>query len=435
MATNSGNAAPGTPLSLWSATASVRRVSYPILDTDLRADVAIVGGGYMGLSSALHLAEAGRSVVVLEAEDIGYGASGRNGGQANPGLRVTEAQLVQRFGERGRGLFRLGEEATDFLADLVHRKGLSCSFVRPGLIRLAHSDKALAGLEAFHKGATARGIATRMLSRDETSEMVGHVRYVGGLFDPRGGSVHPLDLAREIARVACDAGTRIFTRSQVTALVPGGGGWVAHSQRGAVTARQVIVATNGYSDGLVSGLARSLLPVNSFQIATAPLCSAAARRILPGGHAAYDSRRLVLYFRKSPDGRVILGGRASFSSARAHGSAGDYRVLERVVRGIFPALAVVPITHRWTGLVCLTPDSMPHYHVPAPGLHVVVGFNGRGVALAHRAGAWMARKLTGAIDSGGIPETPVSPIPLHAFRAPAANAVMRWHYAMDWLGY
>ena len=110
-------------------------------------------------------------------------------------------------------------------------------------------------------------------------------------------------------------------------------------------------------------------------------------------------------------------------------------MLERVVRGIFPELAVVPITHRWTGLVCLTANSMPHYHVPTPGLHVVVGFNGRGVALANRTGAWIARKLTGAIDSGEIPETPISQIPLHAFRAPAANAVMRWHYAMDWLGY
>ena len=249
MATHSKNAVPGTPIvSLWSATASVPHVSYPRLDVDLRADVAIVGGGYMGLSSALHLAEAGRSVVVLEAEDIGFGASGRNGGQANPGLRVTEAQLVERFGERGRGLFRLGEEATDFLADLVHRKSLRCSFVRPGVIRLAHSDKALAGLEAFHKGATARGIATRMLSKGETSKMVGDVRYIGGLFDPRGGSVHPLDLAREMARVSVDGGARIFTRSQVTALDPGGGGWVVRTRHGTVTARQVIVATNGYSD-------------------------------------------------------------------------------------------------------------------------------------------------------------------------------------------
>ena len=146
--------------------------------------------------------------------------------------------------------------------------------------------------------------------------MVGTSQYVGGLLDPRGGSVQPLDLARELARVASEAGAQIFTQSLVRRLAPNGNRWMLDCAHGNVLADQVIVATNGYSDGLVPNLARSLLPVNSFQIATDPLNPTVADQILKGGQAAYDSRRLILYFRKSPDGRMVLGGRASFSSAK-----------------------------------------------------------------------------------------------------------------------
>jgi glycine/D-amino acid oxidase-like deaminating enzyme len=421
--------------SLWADTARDAAFASAGLDGAFAADVAIVGGGFTGLSAALHLAEAGRPVCILEANTIGWGASGRNGGQVNPGLRFTEPQIVAKLGEAGRGLFRLGEEATDFLADLIERKALHCDFVRPGVIRLAHNRRALLAMQAACRAYSERGVAVRLLEPRAVEAIVGTARYLGGMIDPRGGSVQPLELARELARVAGAAGVVLFEHSPVTSLTPFGQGWKLASPRGTVTAKQVIVATNGYSDRLVPRLAQSLLPVNSFQIATAPLAAALDASILPERHAVFDSRRLILYFRKSPAGHVILGGRASFSSA-ADGAASDadYDVLAGVLHGIYPQLREVPIVHRWTGLVCITPDFLPHYHNPADGLHVVLGYNGKGVAFANRAGAWIARKLIGVPDSGDIPVTPIKPIPLHRFRAPMANVAMEWHRLMDFLG-
>jgi glycine/D-amino acid oxidase-like deaminating enzyme len=255
------------------------------------------------------------------------------------------------------------------------------------------------------------------------------------MIDPRGGNLHPLDLARELARAATESGARIFVRSPARSLRHEGGRWVVECGGGTIRARDVVVTTNAYTDGLVAGLAQSILPVNSFQIATEPIGAALDREILPQLQAVYDSRRLVLYFRKTHDGRVMLGGRASFSSAdHDHARAADYDVLVDVLRGIFPQLKDVRAAYRWTGLVCITPDFLPHYHAPQPGLHVALGFNGRGVAMANRTGAWLARKLLGQPDSGEIPPTDIHPIPMHAWRAPALHAAMQWNRFMDFVG-
>jgi len=419
---------------LWAASASVQPVEMPTLYGEASVEIAILGAGFTGLSAALHAVELGCSVAVLEAETIGFGASGRNGGQVNPGVKLDEAALVERFGECGRALHRLGQEAPEFLTELVRRKGLRCQFSRPGLFRLAHNERALTTLRRAASALRACGVAAEDLDAGEMRERVGTARYRGGLYDPRGASVHPLDLVREMARAAVEAGARLFTRSPAISLHHRSGLWRIAAPRGALLARKVLVATNAYSDALVPGLARSLLPVNSFQIATAPLVDRAPP-ILPGNETVYDSRRLVLYFRNSPDRRVMLGGRASFSSSRTTPEAGaDYSVLETVLTGIFPQLRGVPIEYRWTGLVGITFDHLPHYHALSDGLHALVGFNGRGVALAHRAGAWIGRKLAGAPEAIDIPTVPVRPFPFHAFRATALNVGMRWNRIMDLIG-
>ena len=408
---------------------------YDRLRGEVNADVAIVGGGFTGLSVALHLAEGGGRVCVVEAEEIGHGASGRNGGQVNPGIKVSEAEAVARLGDVGKALFRLGEEATDFLADVVQRKRLTCRFVRPGLIRLAHNSAATKSLESALRGLNDRGVAAKWLDHNAVETLVGTRRYVAGILDPRGGSVHPLDLVRELARVAAGAGARIFTRSPALRLSKEAGRWRVDCASGCVAAENVIVATNGYTDDLVPGLARSLLPVNSFQVATDAIDASRDGHILPGGQAVYDSRRLVLYFRKSPDHRVVIGGRASFVSDRSiPDSASDYAIIEQTLTTIFPQLRGIPFAFRWTGLVCMTRDSLPHYHQPSPGLHALLGYNGRGVALSIRAGAWLAHKLLGVPETGEIPATPIRPIPGHALRQPIANLVMQWNRTMDVLG-
>jgi glycine/D-amino acid oxidase-like deaminating enzyme len=421
--------------SFWTASARTPAFAGEMLQGDRIVDVAIVGGGFTGLSTALHLAEAGRSVAVLEARDIGYGASGRNGGQVNPGLKYEEAALIKKFGPQGSAFYRLGQEAPDFLVELVKRLGLDCDLRRSGLIRLAHNERALATLRAAQADFIGRGLPITPLERKDIEALVGTDRYHGGWVDARGANVHPLDLVRELARAAASAGALIFPHSPALRLVRRNDGWNVATQSGSLQARNVVVATNGYTDQLVPGLQASLLPVNSFQIATAPLDEVRARRILPQSHTVYDSRRLILYFRRSADGRVILGGRSSFSSSRGLGARrADYSVLEGVLTGIFPDLAGVPITHRWTGLVCITMDFLPHYHEPEDGLHVVLGFNGRGVALSHRAGAWMANHLLGRPDSGAMPRTPIRPVPFHAWREPLLNVAMQWNRLLDRFG-
>ncbi|WP_137388950.1 NAD(P)/FAD-dependent oxidoreductase [Rhodoligotrophos defluvii] len=432
-----GSEGEATVDSLWAASAATPPLATVPLAGEVSADVAVIGGGFTGLSAALHLAEAGRKVVVLEAETIGFGASGRNGGQVNPGLKLDEAALQLKFGnDAGSAFYRLGQEAPDFLAALIARLGLNCRFARNGLVRLAHNRRALHAMQAATDQLERSGIAVeRLPDREAVFRRVGTRAYIGGTIDPRGGRVHPLDLARELARAAQKAGATVHSHSRVTALTERNGGWRVETAGGAVQAREVVVATNGYTDGLIPGLAESLLPVNSFQIATAPIPDALNAEILPGYHTVYDSRRLILYFRKTWENRVVIGGRASFTSERGIGGArADYSVLEQVLTGIFPQLAGVPIVHRWTGLVCITFDYLPHYHRPAPGLHVLLGFNGRGVALSNRAGAWLARTMTGQPDSGAIPVTPIRPIPFHGLRQPVLNLAMQWNRVLDLVG-
>jgi sarcosine oxidase len=425
----------GTIGSLWAASQSVPSFRSGALQEEKRFDIAIVGGGFTGLAAALHAAELGSATCLLEAETVGFGASGRNGGQVNPGLKLDEAALAARFGERGKGLYRLGQEGPEFLADLISRKAMRCHFERNGLFRLAHNRNALGTIRTAAAALRKAGIPAEDLDAAEVRARVGTDRYPGGLFDPRGASVHPLDLSHELARAAAQAGAAIYTQSPATSLQRSGVRWRITTPSGAVLARKVLIATGAYTDGLVPNLARSLLPVNSFQVATEPL-GARGDTILPGRQTVYDSRRLVLYFRKSPDGRLVLGGRASFSSSRTTSEkVADYSILQNVLHQIFPDISGVPITYAWTGLVDITLDYLPHYHALPDDLHVISGFNGRGVALSHRVGAWLGRKLAGQPETFDIPATQISPFPFHAWRETLLNLGMKWNRALDALGY
>lgn len=420
--------------SLWAASAAVPQFRAPEQTGALQCELVVIGGGFTGLSTALHAAELGCDVIVLEAEDTGFGASGRNGGQVNPGVKLDEIALAARFGQAGRVLYQLGQEAPDFLADLIARKGLKGRFERNGLFRLAHNRVALGTVRNAAEALRRSGVAAEDLNAEAVRSRVGTARYVGGLYDPRGASVHPLDLVNELARAAAGAGARIFAHSAATSLRRERGRWRVGTAKGSVLARKILVATNAYTGGPIPELAESVLPVNSFQIATAPL-GELGTKMLPACETCYDSRRLILYFRKSPDGRLVMGGRASFSSARDTSSkVADYFVLERVLHGVFPAVKSLPIVYRWTGLVGITFDYLPHYHALADELHILIGYNGREVALSHRLGAWLGRKLAGRPEVVSIPAVPIKPFPFHAWRETVLDLGMRWNRLMDVVG-
>ncbi|MBL8669142.1 MAG: FAD-binding oxidoreductase [Alphaproteobacteria bacterium] len=429
-------ARPDHPDSLWAATAAAAPPASP-LDGDRDVDVAVVGAGYCGLAAALHLAERGTDVAVIEAAEIGWGASGRNGGQVNPGLRPALADIAALHGEEAaRRLVQAADEAPDALFALIARLGFDCGASRPGALFLAHTPAMLDLYKARAERGAKAGLGTRFLDKQAAAALLGSDRYCGGYVDPRGGQLNPLSLARGLAAAAIRRGAAVHVRTPALSLAREGTGdaarWAIATPRGRLRARAVILATNAYTDGLWPGLRETVLPVNSFQIATTPLDESQRRAVLPQSHAAADSRRLILYFRKDPEGRLVIGGRASFTT---RDRPVEYGIMKRVLQDIFPQLGNLRVAHGWAGTLAITWDRLPHLHEPAPGVLAGLGFNGKGVALATVMGRVLAERALGASAASlPFPTVPVAPIPLHRFRQPILHLAMQWNLLMDRIG-
>jgi len=419
------------PPSLWAATAPPGP-SLERLTGSLITEVAVIGAGYTGLSTALHVASAGIECAVIDRHEPGWGASGRNGGQVLAGLRPQRAELRRIFGPaRGDHTYEMVETAADFLFALVERHGIDCDLVKPGSIRLAHTERGMALLRESHAALVSEGVASRLLDAEAVAREVGARAYVGGRLDPRSGTLHPLKYARGLARAALDAGAALHRDTPATGLRREGDRWRVMTPEGEIIASRVVIATNGYTDGLWPGLAQTMLPLNSFQIATAPLNEAQRAEILPAGACFSDTRRLILYAQRTRDDRLVLGGRASFTLADR---AVDYEVLRRVLTGLFPQLRDTPIEYRWVGRVALTRDRLPHLHAPAPGLLIAVGFNGKGVAMTTLMGKIIADRIRAPAAPPAYPVTGLSPFPFHAVRQPVLHLAMYYQTLMDRLG-
>lgn len=422
--------APGLPMpdSLWSATAQPAPPT-PALEDSIRTDVAIVGGGYTGLSTALHLAEAGVRACVLEASDPGWGASGRNGGQVNPTLKHDPDEIESLLGpERGALLNDAIHRSADVVFDLIARHGIDCQPVRRGWLQLAHSPGAVAGLHARAEQWRKRGVATEVLDRAAVARRVGSDAFAGGWLDPRAGGIQPLSYARGLARAALSQGARIHGRTLVSGLRRAGGQWLVQTGRGpTVMAGRVVIATDGYTGGLWPGLEQTVIAANSFIVATEPLRGDAAHTVLPGGETASNTQRLLLYFRRDAQGRLLMGGRGQF--AEPQGPA-DFEHLTRSVQLLFPQLGKLKYEYSWAGRVAITRDFLPHVHEPAPGLTMALGYNGRGVAAATAMGKHLAARMTGGQDFP-FPITPIRPIPLHALQRFYVAAGVAWYALMD----
>jgi glycine/D-amino acid oxidase-like deaminating enzyme len=422
---------PLTP-SLWAATAAPAPDTAP-LDSDAQADVVIVGAGYCGLSTALHLAERGVRVVVLEAREVGFGGSGRNGGQAIPGLKHDPSELIAMFGaEKGQRLVDFAGSTADAVFDLIDKHRMDVPHVRRGWIQGSHTTDALKLAERRARDWGAQGVATQLLDRAETARLLGTDKYFGGWIDPRGGGVQPLSYARGLARAAIAAGVVIHTASPVTQLAQAGGKWHVTTKQGTkVVAERVVLATNGYTDDLWPQLRKSIINANSFQVATEPLPEPVRRSILPEGHVTSDARNLLLYYRIDHTGRLIMGGRGSFREPDPS-QPGNWSHLENVVGKLFPQAAGVPIAYRWCGHVAITRDYMPHLHEPAPGLLIDIGCQGRGVGLQTRMGQALAEYIaTGNQQALPVAPSSIKPFPLYGLRRLYVSAVIGWYRMTD----
>jgi glycine/D-amino acid oxidase-like deaminating enzyme len=416
--------------SLWAATAAAAPPTSAI-DASQRADVLVIGGGYAGLSTALHLALQGVDVVLLEAREIGFGGSGRNGGQVIPGLKHDPDDLLRMYGsERGENLIRFAGTTADLVFDLIARHGMDVPYVRQGWIQGAHTAKALEVAQQRAAQWRRHGVAARTLDAGEAAELLGTDRYLGGWLDPRAGAIQPLSYVRGLARAALAAGVRLYTDTPVERLQRSGSDWVATTTAGAtVTAARVVMCTNAYGADLWPGLQPSIIDANTFQVATTPLPQAIRASILPGGQVCSDTRNLLLYFRLDHQGRLLMGGRGPFREP--HGQA-DWAHLERVMLKMYPQVAGVPYEFRWCGRVAITRDYLPHLHEPEPGLLIDIGCQGRGVGLQTAMGRAMAAYVTtGNASELPVPIAPIKAFPLYGLRRLYVNAVVTWYRMRD----
>ena len=406
-------ASQGFPNAVYCETAAHWSGGAPLLG-DRSVDIAVIGGGITGLSTALHLAEAGCQVAVLEAHAPGWGASGRNGGQLNPGLKFDPDDIVRQFGaERGNRMVEFGWSSTTFTHQLIQRLGIDCDARQNGTLRAAANAHAEQSIRRTLAQSERWGMPVQGLSSARLAQLTGTGRYCEGMLDLRGGDLNPLKYVRGLAASVTQAGGEIFPDTQALSLNRQAGGWEILTAHGRMQAQQVLIATNGYTGELWPGLRQTVVPVYSAIAASEPLPPALADTILPGRQVVFETGRITVYYRIDSQGRLLMGGRGPMrpiESPAALGNLTDY------ARLLWPALGRTQWTHGWNGQVAITPDHHLHVHELAPGLLACLGYNGRGVALATAIGKALAERLAGANrDEFPMPFSPIRPMKFHRF--------------------
>jgi glycine/D-amino acid oxidase-like deaminating enzyme len=414
--------------SFWAAAAPAAPPT-TVLDGGIEIDVAVVGGGFTGLSTALHLAETGNSCVVVEAGEIGSGASGRNNGQVIPTMsRADPSAMVAKFGrERGERFAGLVRDSAGILFDLVRRHDIDCAAEQTGWVQPAHSPGRVTKVaERRFREWAALGAPVELLDRQQTAALLGSDAYHGAWLNRSGGHINPLALARGLAAAAIGKGARIFTQSPARSIERSADGWRVQTPRGSLRAGRVVIATNAYTDDVWPSLRREVVPVFSFQMATRPLSDNIRKALLPGRQAMSDTRGDLHFCRYTHDHRLVTGAPLLWRGdmdrrLRAH-------VAQRLC-GLFPQLGEVEFDHLWCGYVGMTADYFPRLHELAPGVATWIGCNGRGVALAVAMGPELARWAAGRakIDELALPATPLQPIPAHALARGLARGML-WIY-------
>jgi glycine/D-amino acid oxidase-like deaminating enzyme len=395
------------------------------------ADVVVIGSGYTGMSAALESARRGRDVVVLEERTVGWGASSRNGGMVSPGTKQSLGRLRDRYGAQGEALYRSTVEGFRHLEELMAREGIDCEYERSGRISLAHRPAKVKELEAGIAVQRRLGLTARFVPRERLSEDIGSDAFHGGAVLDEAGGLHPAKLMAGLARAAIGAGAAVYEDTPALGVKRDGGGMAVRTARGTIRARDVLLATNGYTaSGPFWKLRRRLVVIGSYIIATEPIEAALAKEISPRRRMFADTKYFLYYWRLSSDGtRILFGGRASLAPTTVS-RARDW--LYRGMVRVHPQLTGVRVGRAWGGNVALTMDLAPRLG-REDGLTFSLGYSGRGVVHAVWLGHVAARWICGEEPPvyAGIPFRPV-PFPrLLPLTLPVAGA---YYKALDIVG-
>ncbi len=403
-----------TNLGLWVTTAP-DAPALDILEGHHITDVAVIGGGYTGLSAALHLAESGTDVTLLEAKEIGHGGSGRNVGLVNAGLWMFPDDVVKVMGpDNGERLLSILGNSPDLVFGLISKHGIQCEAIRKGTLHCAHSPGGFDQLKNREAQWKRRGAPVTLLDQGAAAPKIGSQAFHGALLDKRAGTVQPLAYAYGLARSAVKAGAQLFCGSPVTTFERRQGRWHLSTPKGNIIARSVIIATGGYTEHFNPGLKQTFIPFNYFQFSTPPLPEKIRRTILPGGQGAWDTNLVLSSYRLDQDGRLVVGsvGQMDRFALGLH-----QQWAKRTLAKVFPQIGPVAFEHAWHGCIAMTTDHIPRFFKLDNNLVMVTNYNGRGIGPGTVFGQLMADfVLTSDENAIPLPVSSAKPIFLRNLR-------------------
>jgi len=395
-------------------------------------DVVVVGGGYTGLNIARVLAKSGTSVAVLERNTIGWGASSRNGGLVTPGLKQGITVIFKRYGEElGQLFWQSSIDAIDLIGEIVADEGLDCHFQRKGHVALAYKATHFETMQTRARWMEEKlGYKVNLVSKADLRLEIGTDAFYGGTMDECSASLDPAKYVFGLAQVASKYGAYLCENTAVTRLEAQPKGFNVFTSKGKVAAKEVVMATNGYTDNLVPKLKPRIFPIGSYIIVTEPLSQELQQILSPKGRVFYDSKLYLNYFRLTPDGRMLFGGRNNLSTDLDLLESAE--ILTKQMVGVYPELRDIPITHSWTGQLGITFDLMPHIG-RVNGVHYAFGYGGHGVSIATYLGTEMGLLLTGEKTSTPFAEIPHQTMFFYRNK-PWFIPFAAWYYRLlDWL--
>ena len=412
----------------------VPRPTLPEAALPARVDVAVVGSGYTGLHAALQTARGGRTTLVLDAEDAGWGCSTRNGGQISTSIKPSFDALARRHGpQRAAAILREGQQSLAFIGRFVREEGIACDFGQVGRFHAAHNAAQFDALVArVRHQPPGLEVPATIVPREAQRAEIGTDAYWGGIVYEQHCSVHPARYHQGLLQRVLDAGAQVAPRTAVQRIERDGSGFRLTTPRGTVGARDVVVATNGYTGALTPWLRRRVIPIGSYMIATEPLPVALVDRLIPKNRIVSDTRKVVYYYRASPDRRRILfGGRVSHQETDPRVSG---PLLHADMVALFPELATTRVTHSWCGFVAYTFDELMHTGVH-DGIHYAMGYCGAGVGTASYFGMRIGQRVLGLPEGvTALDDLPFETRPFYNGKPWFLAASVRWYRWRDRLG-